>query len=466
MKTLYFDCFAGISGDMTLGALVDLGVPEHHLLSELAKLPMADEFEVRIEKALKMGISGTKVNVILKHGDHDHGHKNEDLPEGEHGHEHGSDHEHGHDHDHSHEHDHDHGQEHGHEHNHEHEHSYDNAHTHVHGVQAEPETPHSHEHRTLAVIERMIKNSGLNDAIKKMSMKIFMEVAKAEGKIHNKPVEEVHFHEVGAVDSIVDIIGTAICLDYLKPDRILCSRVELGGGFVKCAHGLFPVPAPATAEILTGVPVHLGRVQSETTTPTGAAILKATVDEFVDSPDFTPSGIAYGLGTKDFAIPNVLRVFLVETETIQRETLYMAETNLDDMNPEIFSFLEERLFKAGARDVYKTPVIMKKGRPAIVLSVLCVEKHLETMESIIFEETTSIGVRSYPVKRKALKRTLEQIMTPYGHVTVKKSGDGKKVFNIKPEYEDCRHIAIAHGVPLKTVYADIQKYIGEITDES
>jgi pyridinium-3,5-bisthiocarboxylic acid mononucleotide nickel chelatase len=243
MKVLYYDCFCGISGDMNLGALIDLGVDKNYLINEILKLNLDSEYEIKIEKALKSGISGTKVDVILK--------------------------------------------------NH-----------HV----------HEHHHRNLDDIKNIINNSSLNDSIKKLSMDIFTKVAEAEALVHNKPLNEVHFHEVGAIDSIIDIVGAAICLDYLKVDKILASSVQVGGGFVKCAHGIIPVPAPATVEILRNIPIKSGIVQFETTTPTGAAILAANVEEFIDKVDFSVEKVGYGIGHRDLEIPNVLRVYLSKEE--------------------------------------------------------------------------------------------------------------------------------------------------------
>ncbi len=276
MSILYYDCFCGISGDMNLGAMIDLGVDPEYLKAELNKLPMAAEFEVHIQKAVKKGIEGTKVDVHLTKNGHHHSH---------HHHHHG-------------------GQD-KHEHHHDHEHKHEHKH--------EP-----HEHRNLEVIEKMINDSSLSDSVKALSLKIFMEVAKAEAKVHGKPLQEVHFHEVGAVDSIVDIVGAAICYEALGVSKVIASSVQLGGGFVKCDHGMMPVPAPATAEILKGVPVKIGLTDKEMTTPTGAAILKALVSDYSDQMSLKISKIGYGLGTRELEFPNVLRVMLVD-ETVQSE---------------------------------------------------------------------------------------------------------------------------------------------------
>ncbi len=263
MKVLYYDCFCGISGDMNLGALLDLGVDEAYLRQELSKLNLGAEYELQVEKANKKGISGTRVNVVLKSVMHDDKHN------------------------------------HHHHHHHEVQTGIESDNHHIH-----------HEHRNLKDIESIIINSSLNERVKKLSLAIFMKVAEAEAKVHGKPLYEVHFHEVGAVDSIIDIVGAAVCLDYLQVDQIMASSVQLGGGFVKCAHGIIPIPAPATVEILKSFPVKSGIVPFETTTPTGAAILAANVSLFTDQIDFSIEKIGYGIGHRELEIPNVLRVYL------------------------------------------------------------------------------------------------------------------------------------------------------------
>jgi len=280
VKILYYDCFAGISGDMNLGAMIDLGVDKEYLVNELSKLKLDSEFEIKVGKGSKNGIHGTKVDVVLKnHENHNHG-----------THEHEHSHNHSHDHNHSHSHDH-------------------TSHDYVHNNHS-----HEHVHRNLKDIELIIEASDLSENVKKLSIDMFKEVAKAEAKVHGKDLYEVHFHEVGAIDSIVDMVGAAICIDYIKPDKIMASSVEVGGGFVKCAHGLIPVPAPATVEILRGIPIKSGRVPFETTTPTGGAILASNVDEFNDKIEFTIEKVGYGLGSRDLEIPNVLRVYLASID--------------------------------------------------------------------------------------------------------------------------------------------------------
>jgi len=401
MRILYYDCFAGISGDMNLGALIDLGVDKDFLIKELSKLNIANEFEVKVGRQSRKGIEGTKVDVILKHDEEDRHH-------------------HGH----------------GHE--------------------------HHHEHRNIGSIESIINSSGLNDNVKKMSLSMFNKVAEAEAKVHGKPLQEVHFHEVGAVDSIVDIVGAAVCLDYLKVDKVMASSVELGGGFVKCAHGIIPVPAPATVEILKGVPVKAGVVPFETTTPTGAAILASSVDEFSDIKEFIIEKIGYGIGGRDTEIPNVLRVYLGRKKTerpaandVDSDEVCLLECNIDDMNPELYEYVMERLFGNGALDAYRIPILMKKERLGVILSVICKEEDKENLKEIIFLETSTIGIREHKLPRTKLKREFEVVDTAYGKTGIKKVYYKGKLLKIKPEYDDCRRLAEDNKIPIKDIYDEI-----------
>ncbi|KHD37478.1 hypothetical protein NL50_04690 [Clostridium acetobutylicum] len=416
MRILYYDCFCGISGDMNLAALVDLGVPKKYLMDELLKLNLESEYEIKIEKGQKLGITGTRVDVILKE-EHHNKHELEEVL-----------------------------------HNHEHE-------KHYHEIKNDEQShSHEHHHRSLRDIEEIINSSALNDKVKKLSLNIFMKVAEAEAKVHGRGLYEVHFHEVGAVDSIVDIVGAAICIDYLKVDKILASRVQVGGGFVRCAHGIMPVPAPATVEILKNIPINTGIVQFETTTPTGAAILAANVKEFTQKLDFIIKKTAYGIGHRDLEIPNVLRVYLGEEESFQNiENQYILETNIDDMNPEIYGYVEEKLFKVGALDVFKTPIFMKKGRSGIKLSVLTNEKSEREVLDVIFEETTSIGVRRYKVEKIMLTREFSKVKTEFGDITVKKAYYKGKLVKYKPEYEECKDIAREKNVSIHKVYKAVYK---------
>ncbi|MDR1864064.1 MAG: nickel pincer cofactor biosynthesis protein LarC, partial [Bacteroidales bacterium] len=295
-------------------------------------------------------------------------------------------------------------------------------------------------------------------------------VARAEAKIHGKSLGEVHFHEVGAVDSIIDIVGAAICIDFLKPDRIIASPVEMGGGFVQCAHGTFPVPAPATLEIMKGKPVKLGAVPFETATPTGVAILAALADEFTETPAFTVTKTGYGIGHRDGDIPNVLRVCMGETgDTAAGQTVEAAvvECNIDDMNPEYYGYVMEQLFAAGADDVFLQPVIMKKSRPSVLLSVLCAPEKTEEMKRILFTETTTLGVRCHSVKKQMLERLTETADTPWGKVGVKVARFNGKEVKSKPEYDDCAAIARKNGIPIEQVYRYIrQKTVPEEQQEN
>lgn len=423
MKILYYDCFCGISGDMNLAALIDLGVSKEYLMNELSKINLNSEYEIKIEKSNKLGITGTRVDVILKDSAED---KEYILEQSSHGHDH------------------------EHSHNDSHEEQHHDEHNHHHHQE--------HHHRNLMDIEKIINSSDVSDRVKSLSLNMFMKVAEAEAKVHGKSLNEVHFHEVGAVDSIVDILGAAICLDYLKVDKIMASPVQVGGGFVKCEHGLFPVPAPATAEILKNIPIKTGIVEFETTTPTGAAILAANVEEFTSNMDFPIKKIAYGIGHRDLAIPNVLRVYLGEKESSEKtDKQYILETNIDDMNPELYGYAEEKLFKSGALDVFKTPIYMKKGRPGIKLSVLVDEKSEKAVLDIIFEGTTSIGVRKYRVEKIMLNREFSKIKTEYGDVTIKKSYYKGKMVKYKPEYEECRKIANENNISIDMVYKAVYK---------
>ena len=426
-RVLYFDCFSGISGDMTIGALLDLGIDQKLFLAELNKLHL-DEFEIEIKQGLKKGISGTDFTVHLTNQgntqqEHTHDHEIEDLHE------------------------------HNHEHNHEHQHDHSVEHKLIHEHQS-TEKPHEHAHtRNLADIYKIIENSDLSEYVKTASKKIFYIVAEAEAKIHGKTIDEVHFHEVGATDSIVDIIGAAICVEMLHVDEIQCSDINLGSGFVHCEHGVFPVPAPATLEILKGLPVYSKNAKKELTTPTGAAILKALCSEFGNFPEFVIEKIGYGLGKRDMETPNVLRVIIGKKKT--PETLTMLETNIDNMNPEIYSYLFPKLLDNKALDVFVTPVIMKKNRPATILSVLCNEETVEQLEEIIFTETSTLGIRKYKVERDVLERKFDKVTTRFGPVTIKQAFRNGKLLKFTPEYEECRQIAENTNTPLIQILNEV-----------
>lgn len=432
MKILYYDCFSGISGDMNLGALLDLGVSRETLISGLQKLNTGG-WRLEITRDQRHGITGTKVTVVT--GD------NQDQ-----GHSSGHDRNHSHEDEYSHEHDHHHGHDHG------------------HTSSLNPDEGHHHENRNLADIEKIITGSGLAPEVKELAMKIFRKIAEAEAAVHDKPIDEIHFHEVGAIDSIVDIVGAAICLNEIGADRIYVSEIELGSGMVKCQHGLLPVPAPATARIIRGFPVHTGGVGFEATTPTGAAIIASVAEPLPPSVNFVILKSGYGIGHKNNpARPNLLRVYLAETESEPEKghEAKLVECNVDDMNPEMTEYISGRLFAAGAGDVWFTPVIMKKGRPAFTLSVICEAEQLDAVREIIFTESTTIGLRVSSFTKETLHREFEELDTRFGKVTIKKSYYNGRLVSVKPEAARCAAIAAATGLPMKEVMQEINSQIRE-----
>lgn len=383
MKIIGYDCFSGISGDMNLGAMLDLGVDQAYLTRELNKLNLPG-WELLAQKDQRHGITGTKVTVR--------------------------------------------------------------------------QTRHEHAHRHLSDIDNIITSSTLNDKIKKLSLKIFSIIAEAEAKVHGIPVDHVHFHEVGAVDSIIDVVGAAICFTALDVEAVHVGPVELGGGFVICDHGKLPVPAPATAEIIKGMPVKKGGVDFEATTPTGAAILAALATSFKPELTIKIEKTAYGIGHKEHPdVPNILRVFLGETVTdnITGHDALQIECNIDDMNPEFFEYISAKLFRAGVSDVFLSNLIMKKGRPGILLSVICENESAELVKNIIFTETTTLGIRTFPFRKNTLIRKFETVSTIYGNLTVKRSYHNGMEVSCKPEYDECKQIAAEKGIPLKEVYNEV-----------
>jgi hypothetical protein len=380
MKILYYDCFSGISGDMNLGAMIDLGIDPEFLRNELGKLNLKG-WELEAVRDQRHGIGGTKVTVR--------------------------------------------------------------------------QTRKENHHRHLSDIEKIIRQSALSKHVKELSMDIFMKIAEAEAKVHGIPVEKVNFHEVGAVDSLIDITGAAICFHALDVDSVFSSALELGGGMVKCEHGLLPIPAPATDIILRDIPVTKGGVDFEATTPTGAAIIATLGKEFNTCMPLRISKTGYGIGQKDHpSVPNLLRVFLAETESkdMRGHEAVLLECNIDDMNPEFYEHLSEKLFGSGASDVFLTNIIMKKGRPGIVLSVICEKGKEDTLKEIIFTESTSIGIRSTVFSKDTLVRHSEKLTTSLGEVTFKKSFYRGRMVSSKPESDECRRIASETGLPVKEVY--------------
>ena len=470
MKALYVEPFAGISGNMLLGALLDAGVPFAFLQEEFAKLHLGN-YELVHKSVNKCGIQAQYFNVVLpEEQEHEHAHDGDQVNEHHHVHDHDCDHEHEHHHDHAHDHAwmHAHGIAHSHDHepvleekpcgcdhHHNHEHNHDQEHHHEHHTHH-----HHHEHRNLHDIEEILDHSDLPKEVIAKAKEVFLVIAKAEAKVHGSTVEEIHFHEVGAIDTIIDVVGNILALQYLGIEKVFTTPVNTGFGFVKCAHGQMPVPTPATAELLQGIPNYRGTVEKEMTTPTGAALLKVLASPVKEVPDgFSGETIGYGAGTRDVEIPNVLRVTMgLWNETVGNgnsgsavERLLFLECNLDDLNPEIMPYVLEKLLAAGALDAWLQPVIMKKGRPAQTLKVLCSPEQRQVMEQIMFTQTTTLGVRAYYVERTALERRWKTVQTPWGEVRVKEGLLDGKVVNAVPEFEDCKKIAEANGVPLKAV---------------
>lgn len=470
MKALYVEPFAGISGNMLLGALLDAGVPFAFLQEEFAKLHLGN-YELVHKSVNKCGIQAQYFNVVLpEEQEHEHAHDGDQVNEHHHVHDHDCDHEHEHHHDHAHDHAwmHAHGIAHSHDHepvleekpcgcdhHHNHEHNHDQEHHHEHHTHH-----HHHEHRNLHDIEEILDHSDLPKEVIAKAKEVFLVIAKAEAKVHGSTVEEIHFHEVGAIDTIIDVVGNILALQYLGIEKVFTTPVNTGFGFVECAHGQMPVPTPATAELLQGIPNYRGTVEKEMTTPTGAALLKVLASPVKEVPDgFSGETIGYGAGTRDVEIPNVLRVTMgLWNETVGNgnsgsavERLLFLECNLDDLNPEIMPYVLEKLLAAGALDAWLQPVIMKKGRPAQTLKVLCSPEQRQVMEQIMFTQTTTLGVRAYYVERTALERRWKTVQTPWGGVRLKEGLLDGKVVNAVPEFEDCKKIAEANGVPLKAV---------------
>jgi pyridinium-3,5-bisthiocarboxylic acid mononucleotide nickel chelatase len=387
MKILSYDCFSGISGDMNLGAMIDLGVKPDYLINELNKLKI-DGWKLDVQKDQRHGITGTRVTVI--------------------------------------------------------------------------QTKQEHSHRHLTDIEKILDESDLDGNTIMLSKKIFLKIAVAESAVHGVPVESVHFHEVGAIDSIIDVVGAAVCYNSLNVDGVHVSTIELGSGFVLCDHGRLPVPAPATAEIIKDLPVKKGGVDFEATTPTGAAILSALVTNTEPGLRLKIDRTAYGVGQKENPeVPNLLRVFIGDTDPdvdSGHDALHL-ECNIDDMNPEFFEFISEKLYTAGASDVFLENIIMKKGRPGIILNVICETEAVNTIKNIIFTESTTLGIRTFIFRKDTLVRKFETLFTVYGNVKVKRSFYKEKEVSCKPEYDDCKRLANERGLPLKEVYRNVMAEI-------
>lgn len=386
----YFDCFAGISGDMTLGALIDLGVPLDWLNAQLKRIPLSN-FELTMTSVQRNGMHAAQVDVNV----------------------------------------------------------------------ADDKVA-----RNYSQIRSIIENSPLTDAVKSSSLQTFRILAQAEAHIHNCSIDQVHFHEVGGIDAIVDIVGSALGLDYLGIKHITSSALPLGKGFVNCSHGRLPVPAPATLKILQGIPVFGTEISHELVTPTGAAIIASVAQGFGALPNMTIRAIGYGAGRRDLSErPNLLRIIVgsefhgapEKSETMWEDQIEIVETSIDDMNPELFGHLMNRLFEDGALDVYWIPIYMKKNRPGTMLQALCKTEHREKLLHRILSETTTLGVRYYPSCRRLLRREAVAVKTIYGVIAAKRIQDPQGNIRIIPEYEVCRKLAVEQNVPLRIVYETVAR---------
>jgi uncharacterized protein (TIGR00299 family) protein len=388
MRIAYFDCFSGISGDMTLGALIDLGLDPDILTGHLSKLQLRG-YHLEVDREHRGSISGTRVKIHVK----------------------------------------------------------------------EEEQPH----RSAVDIRKIISASQLPAPVKKTSLAVLRRLAEAEGKVHQQEPESVHFHEIGAVDSIVDMVGACIGLHHLNIERVAASPLPLGRGWVHCQHGLLPLPAPATLALLEGVPVYDSGQQRELVTPTGAAIITTVCSEFGGFPNMTVERVGHGVGQhQESHPPNLLRIVLGQSSTTMiRERLFLLESNIDDMNPEFFGHLMERLFQAGALDVHFLPAQMKKDRPGQLLRVLLSEGLKESILRILFSESTALGVRCQEVERYSLSRRIIRVQTSYGRLPVKVAATPEGEYNLAPEYDACQRAARHHSVPLRRVYEEALSHARE-----
>ena len=413
MKIAYFDCFSGISGDMTLGALVDIGVPPEILTDGLATLKLDAEFSLRFEKAVKHSITGTRA-VVDVHPAHIASHQEES-------------------------------------HSHEHGHSH-----------------HHHEHgpsRHLSDIFKLLDDSDLDTAVRDTAKRVFDRLAEAEAKVHNTSKDKVHLHEVSGIDSIVDIVGSVIGLAYLEVDAVYASPLSLGTGFVRCAHGVMPIPVPGTMELLQGVPIQQTDIPKELVTPTGAALITTLSQGFGVMPQMRLDRIGYGAGTRDLEQrPNLLRLCLGEKTSdtdlktthhhTETDNVDIIETNVDDMSPEITGYVTTQLFEHGALDVFLAPVYMKKGRPATQITVLCPTTQRDRLIELLLTETTTFGVRLSSADRIKLRRDFVQVETQWGTIQAKRGYLNGTLIKTVPEYEDCKRLAEQNNIPLRQVYAE------------
>ena len=422
MKTLYLECTMGAAGDMLTAALLELTEDRQAFIDKMNALGLPG-VTVAAEPAVKCGITGTHMKVTVNGAEEE----SEDVHDGHH-------HDHHHDHDHGHEHHHDH----DHDHHHDHEHH-----------------EHHHHHASVADIEALIDGLKVSDKVKADAKAVYALIADAESRVHGRPVSEIHFHEVGTMDAAADVIGVCLLMEQLAPEQVIASPVHTGSGHVHCAHGILPVPAPATALLLEGIPSYGGQVKGELCTPTGAALLRYFASRFGDRPVMATAAVGYGMGKKDFEQANCLRAFLGESEG-QREQITKLECNLDDMTGEEIGFALEQLFKAGARDAWTQAVGMKKSRPGVLLSVVCLPEDADGLAAVMMKYTSTLGIRRQDLSRYTLLRGIETVGTPYGEVRVKRAS-GMGVERAKPEYDDLAALAEMHGVPLETIRKEIRQ---------
>ena len=413
MKTLYLECNMGAAGDMLTAALLELTEDRQAFISKMNSLGFPD-VTIEAEKTVKCGITGTHLKVTVN------GLEEESGDTADHHHD-------------GHEHHHDHSHDHHHEEEHEHHH-HDHGH---------------HHHTSLTDVRQIINSLDVSDQVRADALAVYALIADAESKVHGRPVGEIHFHEVGTMDAIADVVGVCLLMEILSPDQIMASPVHTGSGHVRCAHGILPVPAPATALILQGIPSYGGRVEGELCTPTGAALLKHFVSRYGDRPVMSVQAIGYGMGKKDFEQANCVRAFWGESEGI-KEHIVKLECNLDDMTGEDIGFAMEQLFQAGARDVFTQPIGMKKNRPGVLLSVICMAEDADSLAEAIMKHTTTLGIRRQEMTRYVLQRSVKTVSTIYGEVRIKQAS-GMGVKRSKPEFEDVAAIARENNVPLKTV---------------
>ena len=400
MKTLYLECSMGAAGDMLTAALLELIADRQEFVDRMNNLGLPGVY-VEAEPAVKCGITGTHMKVTVD------GEEEESLDVHSHHHEH--------DHEHHHEHDHD----------------------------------HEHHHASAADIEALIDRLAVSERVKADAKAVYALIAEAESQVHGRPVSEIHFHEVGTMDAVTDVVSVCLLMEMIAPDEVIASPVHVGSGHVRCMHGILPVPAPATALILQDVPIYGGQIRGELCTPTGAALLKHFVSRFGDRPVMKTQTIGYGMGKKDFEQANCVRAFLGESEG-QREAATKLECNVDDMTGEEIGFAMEQLFAAGARDVYTQPIGMKKSRPGVLLSVICLPADADRLAEVMMKHTTTLGIRRQELSRYLLERSIETVTTAFGDIRVKHAR-GMGVERSKPEYDDISALAKQHGVSLETI---------------